>query len=379
MTETEPAATSGREAPYLKRYREFWAAERAAAWLYRELAKVADEQSAETLERLAQAEDVHAGHWEQLLKRSGIDGLTFTKAPWRERTLARLARRFGLESILPTLVRLEAADARKYVGVPEAPTSMSEEEVQHGRSLAMIGRGVPERIAVIESRHRVSTGGWLRAATFGINDGLLSNLSLVMGIAGGTSGNSSIVLLAGVAGLLAGAFSMAAGEWVSVRSQRELYEREIEIERQELIAFPEEERDELAMIYRAKGIEEGAAERLAERIMLRPAAALDTLTREELGLNPNDLSSPWVAALSSFFAFAVGAFIPVIPFTFSQGNGALVGAATAAAFVLAGVGLSISLLTGKRGIVSAFRMLAIGAVTATGTYFIGKAVGVSVS
>ncbi|HVL32378.1 MAG TPA: VIT1/CCC1 transporter family protein [Actinomycetota bacterium] len=368
-----------RETPYVKRYREFWFAERTAAWLYRQLAEIADEDSAKTLHRLAQAEDIHAGHWEQLLERSGVTNLRFTRPPWRERVLARIARRFGLETVLPILVRLEAADASKYVGDPDAPTSMSEEEVQHGRSLAMIGSGSPGRIADIESRHRVKSGGVLRAATFGVNDGLVSNLSLVMGVAGGSSGNSEVILLAGVAGLLAGAFSMAAGEWVSVRSQRELYEREIEIEREELATFPEEERDELAMIYRAKGIEPEAAARLAERIMLRPSAALDTLAREELGLDPGDLASPWAAAISSFLAFAVGAFVPVLPFLVTTGAGALLGAALASGVVLAFVGLGISLLTGKSPLVSAARMLVVGAIAAGVTYGVGSLVGTSIA
>lgn len=375
---TETGTKGHREAPYLKRYRGFWMSERAAAWLYRALAKLADEEGAKTLERLARAEDTHASHWEELLRKSGVEDLRFDSPPWRERILVWLASRFGFERVLPTLIRLEAADAGKYLGVPEAPSSMSEEEVQHGRALAMMGKGSPARIADIESRHRVRSGGMLRAATFGVNDGLVSNLSLVMGIAGGT-GNAKLVLLAGVAGLFAGAFSMGTGEWISVRSQRELYEREIEIERQELAAFPEEEQEELALIYRAKGIEPEAASRLAERIMLRPTAAIDTLAREELGLDPGDLASPWTAAFSSFIAFAFGAVIPVLPYMFGSGAAALLAAALAAGAMLAIVGLSISVLTGRNAFVAAFRMLAVGAVSAGVTYAIGKAVGASIS
>lgn len=381
-TAAELAAAAGngrREPAYRKRYRSFWVDERAAAWLYRELAEVADdEEGAATLRALAEAEERHAAHWATLLERHGVTDLRFDKPPLRQRILARIGRRFGLESVLPMLVRLEAADAGKYIGVPEAPTSMSEEEVQHGRSLATIGKHAPARIAAIESRHRVGSGGALRAATFGINDGLVSNLLLVFGVAGGTTANSEVVLLAGVAGLLAGAFSMGAGEYVSVRSQRELYEREIEIEREELVAFPDEERDELALIYRAKGIEPEAAKRLAERIMLRPSAALDTLVREELGLDPNDLSSPWVASLSSFFAFALGAFIPVLPFLFMQGRGALLTAAVLSGAALSAVGFSISLFTGRGGFRSAARMLAIGSVAGAITYFVGRLIGATI-
>ena len=382
MTRNEPdqseAMAKRRELPFVKKYREFWVAEQAAAWLYRSLAELADEEGAATLRELAEAEDRHAAYWASLLERSGIRDLEFRRPPWRERFLAWVARRFGLEKVLPTLVKLEAADARKYVGIAEAPTSMGEEEVQHGRALALIGRGAPSRIADVEDRHRVRSGGALRAATFGVNDGLVSNFALVMGVAGGTQ-NASIILLAGIAGLVAGAISMGAGEWVSVRSQTELYEREIEIEREELRAFPEEEAGELALIYQAKGIERKSAQELAARIMERPEAALDTLAREELGLDPEDLASPWVAALASFAAFAIGALIPVIPYLFLEGRVALLLAAGLAGAALVIVGVAISVLTGRGAFVSAFRMLLIGAAAATITFGIGKLTGAAVS
>jgi VIT1/CCC1 family predicted Fe2+/Mn2+ transporter len=314
-----------------------------------------------------------------LLAQTGAGELTYAGPPRRERFLAWLAKHFGVEHVLPILIRLEAADAAKYIGVPEAPTAMGQEEVQHGRTLATIGKGGPGRIADVEARHRVRSGGALRAATFGVSDGLITNMSLVIGVFGGTGGNNKFILLAGVAGLVAGAFSMGAGEWISVRSQRELYEREIEIEREELLAFPEEETAELAMIYRAKGIEPEAAERLAGRIMLRPTAALDTLAREELGLDPSDLVSPWVAAISSFVAFAAGAFVPVIPFIIGSGTAAFVTAIALSAIVLSLVGLMISILTGRSAFVTAGRMLFVGALAAGATYGIGKAIGVSVS
>ena len=375
--QTKPAP-GRREPPFVKKYREFWEAERAAAWLYRSLAELADEEGAATLHELAEAEDRHAAYWASLLNRSGISDLEFRGPPWRERVLNWVATRFGLEKVLPTLVKLEAADARKYVGIAEAPTSMGEEEVQHGRALALIGRGAPSRIADVEDRHRVRSGGALRAATFGVNDGLVSNFALVMGVAGGTN-NASIILLAGVAGLVAGAISMGAGEWVSVRSQTELYEREIEIEREELRAFPEEEAEELALIYHAKGIERKSAEELAARIMERPEAALDTLAREELGLDPEDLASPWVAASASFMAFAIGALIPVVPYLFLEGKVALMVAAAFSGAALVVVGVAISVLTGRSAFVSAFRMLVIGAAAAGITFGIGKLTGAAIS
>jgi VIT1/CCC1 family predicted Fe2+/Mn2+ transporter len=373
----EPSA-GRREAPYLNRYRDYWLGEQAAAWLYRKLAEVTDEEGAKTLLRLADAEDRHASHWADLLAQAGVTDLTFDKPPRRERVLAWAARRFGVEKILPTLIRLEAADAAKYIGVPEAPTEMGQEEIQHGRSLAGIGKGAPGRIADFESRHRVRSGGALRAATFGVNDGLVSNLALMMGFAGGT-GNARNVMLAGVAGLFAGAFSMGSGEWISVRSQAELYEREIEIERAELEAFPEEEAGELALIYRAKGIEPEAARKLADRIMLRPSAALDTLAREELGLDPNDLASPWVAAFSSFIAFAFGAFVPLLPYLFATGAVALWSAAALSGVMLALIGWVISILTGKSAFVSGVRMVAVGALAASITYGVGSLVGTTIT
>lgn len=368
-----------REAPHIQRYRMFHDHELAAAWLYRNLAQLAKgEEDKDTLNRLAAAEDAHAAHWAELVERSGSTVEPMTRPPRRERTLAWIARRFGLQTILPTLVRLEAADAGKYLDVPEAPTSMSEEEVRHGRDLATIGKSSPSRIAKIESRHRVGTGGALRAATFGVNDGLVSNLALVMGVAGG-AGSTKFVMLAGVAGLLAGAFSMGAGEYISIRSQRELYEREIEIEREELEMFPEEERSELALIYMSKGLDKKTATAVADRILANPQAALDTLAREELGLDPAGLGSPWVAAISSFIAFAFGALVPVFPFLFTVGGGALAAAGILSGLFLALTGATISLLTGRSAFYSAARMVLVGGAAAGITYGVGSLIGVSVT
>jgi vacuolar iron transporter family protein len=250
----------------------------------------------------------------------------------------------------------------------------------HGKVVAAMrgGDSAGGRIAASEGRHRAGIGGTLRAAVFGVNDGLVSNFSLVMGVAGGTS-NKSIVLLAGVAGLVAGAFSMASGEWVSVRSQRELYENELRIEEQELSAFPEEEREELELIYQAKGIDPEEAKALVDNIMQRPDVALDTLAREELGFDPGTLASPWVAAGSSFAAFAAGAFLPVVPFFFGSGVAAAVTSALLSVLALFGVGAAISVFTGRHAGRSGLRMAAIGAVVATATFLVGKVVGVSVN
>ena len=154
---------------------------------------------------------------------------------------------------------------------------------------------------------------------FGVSDGLVSNLSLVMGVAGASRSHPSFIVLAGVAGLLAGAFSMAAGEYISMQSQRELFERQIELERAEMEAMPEEEEAELAAAYRAKGFARDEAARIAHRLFQDPEAALDILVREELGLDPDELGSPWGAAVGSMVSFAIGAAIPVIPFLFGGG------------------------------------------------------------
>lgn len=360
----------------LERFREFWADEVGAAWLYRELARRTPGRSAALLRELAEVEDDHARHWRNLLE-DAEGPQTEPAVPFRQRALAGIARVAGVDAVVPVLIRLEAADATKYLSVDAAPETMSEEETQHGQALARIA-GIDQRdIAAREGRHRTSVGGALRAGTFGVNDGLVSNLALVMGVAGGTS-DQEIVLLAGVAGLIAGAMSMAAGEWISVKSQRELYEHEIEVEREELRHFPEEERRELVTILKRKGVGSDQAEELSDQLMVDDETALDTLVREELGLDPGELGSPWVAAVSSFFAFAVGAFIPIVPFLFTAGTGALLGAGVSSAIGLALVGFVISLLTGRSGWFSAARMVLIGAGAATVTYGIGSLVGVAV-
>jgi VIT1/CCC1 family predicted Fe2+/Mn2+ transporter len=246
-------------------------------------------------------------------------------------------------------------------------------------SHAAPGHPAPTSIEDMASRHRgMGTGGNLRAAVFGINDGLISNLSLILGVAGASS-NSSVILLSGVAGLFAGAFSMAAGEFVSVRSQREMFEYQIGLERLELEQYPQEEAQELALIYAAKGLPKDQALELARKIIADPERALDTLAREELGLNPEDLGSPWGAAWSSFASFAIGALIPLLPFLLSSGSAALLGSIALTAVSLFGVGAVISLFTGRNALRDGLRMLGIGAAAGTVTFMVGKLIGVSLA
>jgi vacuolar iron transporter family protein len=364
----------------LVKYREMWADELGGAALYRALADHADEHRRPIFLALAEAEERHAAHWARLMREAGVTGLEPPRVPFRIRVLRQLAKRFGTETVLPLVLRAEAADADKYRSVAAAPATMAAQEAMHGKVVAAMrgGNTAGGRIAASEGRHRAGIGGALRAAVFGVNDGLVSNFSLVMGVAGGTA-NRSIVMLAGVAGLIAGALSMASGEWVSVRSQRELYENELRIEEQELAAFPEEEREELELIYQAKGVDAAEAKALVDNIMARPDVALDTLAREELGLDPRTLGSPWVAAGWSFVSFAAGAFLPVVPFFFASGFAAVVTSAVLSVTALFGVGSAISVFTGRHAGRSGLRMAVIGVFVATATFLIGKLVGVGVS
>jgi VIT1/CCC1 family predicted Fe2+/Mn2+ transporter len=238
--------------------------------------------------------------------------------------------------------------------------------------------GGPEDITKGESWHRSARSGTLRAIIFGVSDGLVSNLSLVMGVAG-ASDQGGFILLAGIAGLLAGAFSMAAGEYISMQSQRELFERQIELERAELEAMPDEEQRELVEIYVSKGLPRDEAERVAARMFEDPETALDTLVREELGLDPDELGSPWGAALGSFLAFAVGAVIPVAPYLFGGGTLAFGFSLGLSLVALFAVGAGVSLLTGKGVLFSGFRQLGIGAAAAAVTYLVGTLIGVGVA
>jgi VIT1/CCC1 family predicted Fe2+/Mn2+ transporter len=361
------------------RFFELWADELAGAALYRALAERASEQRRGVLLELAEAEERHAAHWAKLMAERGLTDPKRPPLPLRVRALSFLARRFGTDSVLPMVLRLEAADASRYDGIAEAPASMAAQERAHGKTVsALVGGATGTRIARAEGRHRMGAAGALRAGVFGFNDGLVSNLSLVMGVAGGTNNTVRLVLLAGVAGLVAGAFSMATGEWISVRSQRELYEHEIGMEADELAHFPEEEREELALIFRAKGVEKEEAEALAHRLMSRPDTALDTLVREELGIDPSELVSPWTAALASFATFALGALVPVIPFIVGSGAAALWWAGGLAALMLLGVGAAISVFTGRPAIRNGVRMLVIAALAASATYGVGRLVDVNV-
>jgi vacuolar iron transporter family protein len=233
-------------------------------------------------------------------------------------------------------------------------------------------------VAQLEGRHKSAGGNALRAAVLGANDGLVSNLSLVMGVAGAALSGHGI-LITGLAGLLAGAGSMALGEWLSVQSSRELYQRQIQIEKQELEANPEEEQEELALIYQSKGLPKERAEELAGHIINSSDSALDTLAREELGIDPEELGgSPWEAAITSFFLFAVGAIVPVFPFIFLNGAPAVMVSIAISALGLFVIGAAITLMTGRSVLYSGMRMVIFGLAAAALTYGIGRLIGASI-
>jgi VIT1/CCC1 family predicted Fe2+/Mn2+ transporter len=297
--------------------------------------------------------------------------------------LAWLARRFGPQFVLPTVNTLEQRDSGQYDAQAEAVAGgLPAAERSHARIVQAIEAATPgglqgSALARLEGRHRALGGNALRAAVLGANDGLVSNLSLVMGVAGAAVSEKTI-LLTGLAGLVAGACSMAMGEWLSVNSARELAQKQIAIEKAELEQAPEEEIEEIALIYEAKGLPRPQAEALARQMMANKDTALDTLVREELGIDPDDLGgSAWTAAISSFLLFSVGAVFPVAPFLFLQGRIAVGASLVASGIALALIGAGTSLFTGRGIAFSALRQLLVGYVAAAITYAIGMLAGVT--
>jgi len=358
-----------------RRFLRYLTAERNASLLYRALAQtVSGERRAAFLE-LADIEDKHAAHWVEKLTEYGV---AIPPAPTaldpNDIALVARAKNMGLDAVLDHLEEAEGADAGMYDTEPDAHPDMPGDEREH----AMRFRGMRTPQGSGEPWHRTDRSGAVRAAVFGVSDGLVSNTALVMGFAGANPGSDTI-LFAGLAGLLAGAFSMAAGEYVSVASQRDLYQREIHKEAEELATNPEEEQKELELIYRAKGLDRDTAERTAAQIMRDPKIALETLAREELGLNPDELGSPTKAAVSSFVAFAVGAILVVLPYLFGMSGSAAVflavGLAGTAMLLVGGI---VGYLSGRGVIFSALRQIGWGAGAAGVTYLVGTVIGLNV-
>jgi VIT1/CCC1 family predicted Fe2+/Mn2+ transporter len=374
------------DAADVARYRANRQKEVDGAALYRALAAAtADPALAAVYGRLADAEAAHAAFWEGRLRAAGAP-VPASRPGWRPSVLGWLARRFGPELVLPVVVAAEQADRGSYAGQADARAAgLAAQEDSHARVLRAVsgasGTGglAGPAVAQLEGRHRAAGGNALRAAVLGANDGLVSNLSLVMGVAGAALGGPAI-LVTGLAGLLAGAGSMALGEWLSVQSARELYQRQLAIEAEEVAAAPEEEQEELALIYQAKGLPEAQARAVAARLMADRGTVLDTLAREELGIDPESLGgSAGVAAATSFALFAAGAIIPVLPFLFLAGGSAVAVSLALSALALFALGAGITLLTGRSVLYSGARQVLFGLAAAALTFGVGRLIGVSLA
>jgi len=365
-----------------KQYLEFLADERNSATLYRTLAEIEkNPKIAEVYRRLAATEEAHAATWAEKLKAENVP-VPPLKLGWRTRTLIWAAHRFGPGAVLPSMTAMEKQGDQGYLKAG-APAGMAQQERSHGmllNTISQTSRGMEgPALAQLEGRHRSAGGNALRAAVLGANDGLVSNFSLVMGVAGAEVANSTIVLT-GIAGLLAGAISMALGEWVSVQSSRELYQKQIKTEMEEIATNPAEEAEELALIYQARGLEENAARQLAQQMMSSEESAIAALSRDELGIDPEELGgSAWEAAITSFLLFAMGAIIPLFPFFFTSGSTAIVISAVFSAIGLFGIGAAITLFTGRSVLFSGTRQMLFGLAAAAVTFFIGRLIGVSVA
>jgi VIT1/CCC1 family predicted Fe2+/Mn2+ transporter len=363
-----------------RRYVDNLQAEVDGAALYRALAALeAGSELATVYTRMAEAEERHAEIWRTKLREGGVTAVP-TAPGWRTRVLIALARRFGPGFILPTITQREQADSERYRDQPEARGArMAADERSHARLFRAIGEQTAGlsggAVARLEGRHRSGGGNALRAAVLGANDGLVSNASLVMGVAGAELAGQSI-LITGLAGLLAGSLSMALGEWLSVQSARELFEHQIGIERDELLAAPDEEAEELALIYQAKGLPADQARDLGQRLVQDPQAALDTLAREELGVDPAELGgSAWVAAITSFLLFSAGAIIPVVAYFFTAGTTAVIASVTLSVIGLFIIGAAITVITGRNALFSGLRQVLFGVTAAAITFGIGRLFG----
>jgi len=363
-----------------RRYQEYLKAELKAAGVYDTLAKIEKNSGrADVFRKLVAAEMRHAARWAERL---GIDtdSLVPERSALKTRSVGWSARLFGIHRVLPILLREEGKEIDIYAADPEAQDLVGEERA-HAQLLQQMayGRPKPSDITGVRANRMLKRGGSIRAAVLGVNDGLVSNFSLVMGVAGGTGGDREFILLAGIAGLLAGAFSMAAGEYVSVRSQRDVYEFEIHKEKMELDEFPDEEEEELALIYQAKGLSEDDSRHIAKHVMADPNVALDTMAREELGLDPDQLGEPWTASMSSFASFVAGAFVPIASYVITAGDSAFYLSAGLSAAALATIGAAIGRMSGRNATWSGLRMLAAGSAAATVTFGVGKLIGISLT
>jgi VIT1/CCC1 family predicted Fe2+/Mn2+ transporter len=347
-----------------RRFRTNLRIERDNAALYARLAELAtDPRLSRVYRRIAAGEQANAGFWEARLRELGM-AVPPARIGLRVRTLSWFAQHFGTEFVMPTVVRLEHAD---HADTPVDRSGHRDHFVP------------PDELGAHSGRHRTQSGNTLRAAVLGANDGLVSNVSLVMGMAGAASGDRA-VLLAGLAGLVAGACSMALGEWLSVNSSREFYQAQITERAERLAVSPEDGLRHIAGIYREKGLEPAAAEHLAEHVADTPRAALDMLVREDLGIDPGELGgSAYGAAISSFCLFACGALFPVAPYFFLGGHAALLASACSTAAGLVLIGIGTSLFTGRSMVFSIARQFGITVAAASITYTVGHLLGAAIA
>jgi VIT1/CCC1 family predicted Fe2+/Mn2+ transporter len=357
-----------------------WNDEHNSAMLYEALSHIEkDERIAEIYHRMVGVELRHAEKWETELEIGGERAPEFQPV-FRTRYMIQMAKWFGPGAILSGMQSMEQTGSRSYSQQPDAPRGMAADEKSHAFLIGQIVRTMRGgfeggTLAVLEGRHRAGGGNALRAAVLGANDGLVSNLSLVMGVAGAALSGRSI-LITGIAGLLAGACSMALGEWLSVQSSRELYANQIKIETGEIESHPQEEAEELALIYEARGLKPDQASTLAGQIMTNQEYAIQTLAREELGVNPDELGgSAWEAAFASFGLFSLGAIIPVSPFFFSSGSTSVLVSISLSAVALFILGAVISLFTGRSALFSGLRMVIFSLLAAAITFSIGHIIG----
>ena len=376
--------------------------ERDAIVLYDALASIEkDPRRAGAFQRIASNERRHADVWAGKLTELGATVPPTDGPRLRVRFIILAARLLGTAAVADLVKALEGDEEDLYDaqgGSPEVAAIAADERAhaeiwdrlkadgevdsvrnpdRDGVAIASRARNAAE-VGEREAWHRAGgRSGTLRAVIFGVSDGLVSNLALIMGVAGAAAHNPSFILLAGIAGLLAGAFSMAAGEYISMQSQRELFERQIALERAEMEAMPDEEEAELAASFRAKGFAPDEAARIAAKIFEDPDTALNMLVREELGLDPDQLGSPWGAAAGSFVAFGIGAAIPVLPYLFGGGTAILLTSLGLSLVALFAVGAAVSLLTGRSLLFSGMRQLGIGLGAAIVTFLIGTLIGIN--
>ena len=352
------------------------------AWfLYSKLAEKEEDPIVADIFR--QMSEIEFSHAQAFAEQMNVSIKDVSRPSWRAKTILRIGKVFGYEYILGTLLDTEKGLAntvmkqKKSMRLPI--TGAEDAHVKILRNILDNDKKVSaSQLSRFEKRHRSVGGNAIRAAVLGGNDGLVSNFSLVMGVAG-ASANQTGVMLAGSAGLLAGALSMALGEWISVKSSQELYENQMQLEMEELETNPEGERKELKLIYMAKGIPEDQAEKIVDDLLKDTKAAHEVLVKEELGINAEELKgSAMEAALSSFFLFAIGAIVPLIPFMFTSGMKAIVLSTVFSAFGLFLIGAAITLFTGRNVWFSGFRQVFFGLCAAAITYGIGMLIGVSI-